>query len=91
MRGLIAVDDDARRVAATLVRISQFDSATPHHRRLMLHHGSLKRFGELRRRNFGHRSIVGLNGRDDEFADTRAMPCRNEMHRRVGNEVELEF
>ena len=91
MRGLIAVDDDARRITTALVRISQFDSTTPHHRRLMLHHRPLERFGELRRRDFGHRRVVGLDGGDDELTDTRSMPCRDEMHRRVGNEVEFEF
>ena len=90
MHGLVAVDDDARRVAAALVGVAQLDAPAAHHRRLVLHHRALERLAELRGRDLGHRGVVGLDGGSDELADAGAVARRDEVLRNIGDEIELE-
>ena len=85
------MDDDARRVASTLVRIAQLDAPAAHQRRLVLHDGALECLGELGRRDIGHRRVVRLDGRRDQLTDAGAVTRRDELHGCIGHEIELEF
>src|SRR5512138_85153 len=78
VRRLIAVDDDYRRVAAALVRITQFDAAALHERRLMLLDRLLEHARELGRRHLAHRGLVRRVHGAQQFAHAGAVQRRDE-------------
>ena len=90
MHRLVAVDHDARRILAALVRVAQLDAPAVHQRRLMHRHRLLERASELRRAHLSHRRFVGADQSPDELADARAVTRGNEMHRRERHEIELQ-
>ena len=90
MHGLVAVDHDARRIFATLVRVAQLDAPAVHERRLVHRQRALERACQVLRAHVAHGGFVGVDHVADELAHARAMARRDEMHRRVGHEIQLQ-
>src|SRR5438309_2044073 len=76
--GLVAVDHDARRVAAALVRVTQLDAPAAHQRRLVHAEGVLERTRQLARRHGAHGRLVGAHGGLHELAHPAPMARRDE-------------
>jgi len=88
--GLVAVDHDARRVAAALVRVTQLDTPAAYQRWLVDGQRVLERARQLACRHGAHRRLVGAHRGLHELPHTAPMARGDEMQRRKGHEVQFQ-
>ena len=71
------MNNDARRILATLVRITQLDTSTTHQRGLMFCYAILENLGQSACLEFAHRIGIGMLDMFEKDADTASMQCRD--------------
>src|ERR1700719_151786 len=79
MIGLVAVDDHDGRIAATLMRVAEFDAAPADQRGLVAFDGRLQHARQLRRTHVAHGRRIDLAYRRKQLADAAAMARGDEM------------